>query len=151
MVEPYPVNVDCSRLDGTDDGKCHVAQIDDCVVVTVGGRIDADQLPAVLDAIDVAGVFARRIVIDLTRVTFLAPAALEAVNGALACACESDDWVSLIGPAGVVHRTLKGATSDGDFSVRDHMDDTEVALDRTADMPRAGRGRPASSPSFSSV
>ena len=132
MIQPIPTNPDCSCTGCADDAHYHVDQIDDCVVVTAGGRIDATSLPALLDAIDVAAAFTRQVVIDLTRVTFLDSAGLDALNGALAWARDSDESVSLVGPAGVVQTALRGAAPDGPLSVHDHVDEADVALTRPA-------------------
>jgi anti-anti-sigma factor len=132
MIQRYPTTPDGSCSGRADDARYHVARVEDCVVVTADGQIDATSLPALLDAIDVAAASAPRIVIDLTRVTFLDPAGLDALNGALAWARDSDESVSVVGPAGVVHTALQGAAPDGIFSVHDHVDDAEVALTRPA-------------------
>ena len=130
MIQPYPTTPDGSCTGRADNAYYHVARVEDCVVVTAFGQIDATSLPALLDAIDVAATSADRIVIDLTRVTFLDTAGLDALSGALAWARDSDESVSLVGPAGVVHTALQGAAPDGIFSEHDHVDDAEVALTR---------------------
>lgn len=148
MIQPDPTSPDCSCTGPADDAHYHVDQIDDCVVVTADGQIDADSLPGLLDAIDVATAFTRRVVIDLTRVTFLDRAGFEALNDALAWVRGSDDdsddcddsadtadsaeWVSLVGPAGVVQTALQGAAPHETVSVHDHVDDAEVALSSPA-------------------
>jgi anti-anti-sigma factor len=134
MIQPAPTGPDCSCTDRADDAQYHVDQVDECVVVTAGGQIDAPSLPALVDAINVAATFAGRIVIDLTRVTFLDPAGLDALNGVMAWARDSDESVSLVGPAGVVQTALEGAPNET-FSVHDHVDDAEVALTLPAAPP----------------
>ena len=131
MIQPYPTGPDCSCTGLADDAHYHLDQIDDCVVVTAGGRIDATSLPDLVEAIDVAAAVGRRIVIDLTRVTFLDPSTLDALNGALARVRDADESVALVGPAGVVQTALQG-TRGGTFSVPDHVDDAGVALTHPA-------------------
>ncbi len=128
MIQPYPTSPDCSCTGLVDHDHYHLDQIDDYIVVTAGGQIDANAVPRLLHAIDVAAAVARRIVIDLTRVTFLDRAGLDALNEALASVRESDESVSLVGPAGVVQTAMNGASPDVTFSVPDHVDDAEVAL-----------------------
>jgi anti-anti-sigma factor len=127
MIQPHPTSPDCSCTGRVDDAQYHVDQIEDCVVVTAGGRIDAASLPGLLEAIDVAAAFTQRIVVDLTRVTFLDGAGFEVLNGALTRARDSDQSVALVGPAGVVQTARQGAPK-GTFAVHDHVDDAEVAM-----------------------
>ena len=133
MGQPCSSRSDCSCTHRADDTTCRVEQVDDCVVVTVGGPVDTAVLPALLDALNVAAFFAPRIVIDLTRVTSLDPAALDNLTPALGSAGDSKEWLSVIGPAGVVHAALQGCESGRDFSVHDHVDDAEVAFEHAAE------------------
>ena len=128
MIQPYPTSPNCSCTGIADDAHYHLDPIDDCVVVTAGGQIDAEAAPKLLEAIEVASAGARRLVIDLTRVTFLDQCGLDALTGALAWARDSDETVSLVGPAGVVQTALQGLSPEASFSVPDHVDDAEVAL-----------------------
>ena len=135
MIQQHPTSPEYPRIahaDVADDALVHVDQIDDCAVVTAGGQIDEKSLPDLLEAIDVAAVVTRRVVIDLTRVTFLDRAGLDALNGVLAWARGSDESVSLVGPAGVVQTAFQGAAEDATFSVPDHVDDAEVAMTHPA-------------------
>ena len=132
MTQRYPTSPVTSCSGRTDEAHYHVDRIDDCAVVTAEGQVGSDSMPALLETIDLAAAGAPRVVIDLTRVTFLDPSGLDALNAALAWARDSDEWVSLVATGGVVQTALRGAAPDASWSMPDHVDDAEVALTHAA-------------------
>ena len=129
---PHPPSTDSP---GPDHALYQLEEVDDCVVVTADGEIDVATADGLHDAVQVAAQFSHRIVVDLTRVTFLDSTGLGALMGAISRAREKDGTVSLVGPTGVVRTALEATSLDEAFTLHDHIDDLDVAMTR----PEAGK------------
>jgi anti-sigma B factor antagonist len=86
---------------------CLVSYRADLVVCAATGEVDMVTAPLLRQALDKAAVWqARRIVVDLSQVRFLAMAGVRALAGAVAEIRSSGGRVDLVVPVGVVRRVL---------------------------------------------
>lgn len=86
-----------------------VGQVEGCVVVTAGGEVDAQTAPALREALEVAAEFSTKIVLDLSHVTVLEPAALNVLADARVRIREHQGSVVLVAADEPVRATLREA------------------------------------------
>ncbi|HET7196286.1 MAG TPA: STAS domain-containing protein [Nocardioides sp.] len=100
-----------------------VDQMRGCAVVRAGGEIDASTVHALDAAITEAGSLASRVVIDLTRVTFVDSSGLGALIVARKSARERGGSMSLVCPPPAVRRLLGSTHLDDVFAIHDSLDE----------------------------
>jgi anti-sigma B factor antagonist len=95
-----------------------------CAVVVAAGEIDMCTSPALAEALEQAGHESERIIVDLTRVTFLDSSGMAAMVGAL----NGDHHrrrgaLCLVGPSGLVLRALQVTDLTKLFPIYESVDD----------------------------
>lgn len=101
----------------------HVSQERDVAVVRATGEIDIYTAPVLREALVAAGAQGRRIVIDLSEVTFLDSTGLGVMLGARGRANHVDGAVSLAGATDMVMRVLRITRLDQVFPTYPRLED----------------------------
>jgi stage II sporulation protein AA (anti-sigma F factor antagonist) len=93
-MQPGPLSVVSTTTDGIR-------------VLTLAGEIDYDTGPALREALDAAGILRPRIVVDLSRVTFMDSTGINLFIAAHRTLTEAGGWIRLAAPSEAVLRTLQ--------------------------------------------
>jgi anti-anti-sigma factor len=100
-----------------------------CAVVTASGEIDLCTSPLLGEALDQAADQSDRIVIDLTRVTFLDSSGMATMVGALNRNHHRQrGTLCLVGPSGLVLRALQVTDLTKLFPIYDSLDEAVLQL-----------------------
>ncbi|MFJ9026430.1 STAS domain-containing protein [Streptomyces sp. NPDC102259] len=100
---------------------------DGILVLTLAGEIDHDTGQALRQALDASGAPRPRIVVDLSRVTFMDSTGINIFVAAHRTLAEADGWIRLAAPGEAVMRTLQivgvGAVIDCRETLRQALSD----------------------------
>lgn len=107
MAHPLGRNDAVAAFDAEGPATFELAQVQGCAVLSAAGEIDLYTAPALRDALVAAAESSSRILIDLSRVTFLDSTGLGVMLGALGRARSVQRSVALVGPTSMVLRVLE--------------------------------------------
>jgi stage II sporulation protein AA (anti-sigma F factor antagonist) len=93
-MQPGPLSVVSTATDGIR-------------VLTLAGEIDYDSDQTLREALDASGIPRPRIVVDLSRVTFMDSTGINLFIAAHRALTEADGWIRLAAPTESVLRTLQ--------------------------------------------
>lgn len=99
----------------------------DCAVVVASGEIDIWTCPALQQALDAAMESSKRVIVDLTDVTFLDSSGLAVLLRARTHGLQ-DGAVPLAGAGGMVRRVLTIGGVSGEFHFYDSVDEATELL-----------------------
>jgi anti-anti-sigma factor len=112
----------------SDQGWCSVNTVDGCAVVTAGGRFDVQDHGKFHDTLTVAGAFSKRIVVDVTAVRSMEPAAFGMLIGRLLRSRKDSMTLCLVGPPAGVHQRVDTTLLAKYFDSYPSVDDAVAAL-----------------------
>jgi anti-sigma B factor antagonist len=130
MVHPCGDGTGPPRADVPGPCWFRVDEHQDYAVVTASGEIDVHTSPGLTDALRAGDAASKRLILDLSAVTFLDSTGLSAMVAALNRTHQQDGSMSLVGPAGVVRRVLAITELDRVFAIYDVLDDAVGAVAR---------------------
>ncbi|MFD5268833.1 STAS domain-containing protein [Streptomyces sp. NPDC058335] len=90
-------------------------------VLTLAGEIDHDTGQALRQALDTSGILRPRIVVDLSRVTFMDSTGINIFVAAHRTLTEADGWIRLAAPGEAVMRTLQIVGVDAVIDCRETL------------------------------
>lgn len=106
-----------------------------CVVLRVGGQIDAHNCAGVCDAVSVAGGFSSGLVIDLTQADFTEATAAGLVVRALQRCLGQRTTAAVVSPPEPVDRLLAASDLGGVVSVQASVTEAIASVSRSAHDP----------------
>jgi anti-sigma B factor antagonist len=107
-----------------DYAQFSMERVNGCAVVVASGEIDLCTSPALSDALEQAAKESDRIIIDLSRVTFLDSSGMAAMVGARNRNEQRQrGTLCLVGPSGLVLRALEVTDLVKLFPIYDSLDD----------------------------
>jgi anti-anti-sigma factor len=115
------------EFDAVPDISYPVREVDGCSVVAAGGELDLWTCPALRKAVHVAAASSRRLVIDLTTVTFLDSSGIAVLLDAHLQRGHRAPVV-LVGAVGMVRRVLEVSGVSGAFDFCASLDEATAAL-----------------------
>lgn len=118
---------------GTDQVWYTIDDSGACVVVSVGGRIDAQNGAGVCDALSVASGFSSAVVVDLAEAEFAEATAAGRVVSTLETTLRDGTVAGVVGPPEPVGWLLGAADLDADIGVYRSVDEAVAALSRSTD------------------
>jgi anti-sigma B factor antagonist len=114
-------------FDALPDISYPVREVGGCSVVAAGGELDLWTCPALRKALHVAAESSRRLVIDLTAVTFLDSSGIGVLLDAHVQRRHRAPVV-LVGAVGMVRRVLEVSGVSGEFHFCSSVDEATAAL-----------------------
>lgn len=127
MAHPLGQNDAVTAFDAQGPATFELAQVQGCAVLSAAGEIDLYTAPALRDALVAAAESSSRIVIDLSRVTFLDSTGLGVMLGALGRARSVQRSVALVGPTSMVRRVLEITRLNQVFPTYGELDEALAA------------------------
>ncbi|MFG2636731.1 STAS domain-containing protein [Streptomyces sp. NPDC048362] len=91
-------------------------------VLTLAGEIDHHTGDVLRQALDVADVPQRRVVLDLRQLTFMDSSGINIFLAAHRALSEAGGWLRLVGPAGSVMRTMRIVGIDAVIDCHETLD-----------------------------
>lgn len=90
-------------------------------VLTLAGEIDRDTVQALRQALDASGTTRPRIVVDLSRVTFMDSTGINIFIAAHRALTQADGWIRLAAPTEAVMRLLQIVGIDAVIDCRETL------------------------------
>lgn len=116
------------RIEAPDRAWYSVDRVEDCVVIAVGGEIDAQTAPGLRDALDETGQSSAKIVLDLGHVTALDSAGLDVLAEAREHIRAQHGSVMVVAADEPVRSTLQQAGLPGVVKVFERVAEAMVSL-----------------------
>jgi anti-sigma B factor antagonist len=124
VTDPHYDHIRPHDAGASDHAWFGVEQMHGCAVVVVGGEIDMDTAPRLLDVIEVAATLSPRLIIDLGTVRFLDSSGLNTFVRAR----RKHGPIALVHPPSMVVRLLQITRLDGSFTIHDRVEDAAAYL-----------------------
>lgn len=122
----------CASITTDDESQaCFVVNSSDkCAVLRASGEVDIATSPTLWETLVAAVDHCPRVVVDLSRVTFVDSTGLNVLVSGLHHAHESDGDLALVSPVGLVRNALHVTGLHRVFAIRDSVEAAVAAVDR---------------------